>query len=164
MKEAVRPRVHVTKGGIATSIWVSGHREGPKSQATHPETKQPGTKQPGTKQKPGLTNKERAQRNFQKNTRPPSQSFAAMAGTSHLQPPRRQSQGQSYSDQSRPGQSRPDQHQPDQGRPGRAKPVWRESKEKWSLIISCAGIDMPPADLALFIEAKLQAVALKWDS
>ena len=31
------------------------------------------------------------------------------------------------------------------------------------MIVSCAGIDMAPGDLALFIEAKLKAEALQWD-
>jgi len=58
---------------------------------------------------------------------------------------------------------KPSQQEQGQGQRRRAKPVWRESEEKCSLIVSCAGIDMVAADLALFIEAKLQAVALKYD-
>jgi len=42
-------------------------------------------------------------------------------------------------------------------------PVWRPSVEPNTLIVSCAGLDMDPNDLALLIECKLPAASLKYD-
>ena len=81
MVEAERPRVRANSGGAASN-WVPAQDntdQGQGALATQPETTQPGTKQPGTKQKgmatrqtaAKLNDKERAQKNFQRNTRPP---------------------------------------------------------------------------------------------
>jgi len=46
----------------------------------------------------------------------------------------------------------------------RATPVWRESEENHTVIVSCAGIDMDPKDLCTLIEVKLKPLAMRFDA
>jgi len=131
------------RGMSRPGVW--GRREGGAAgaagnSATAGTSATPGTfsKRPGTTQAAlAASNKGKQPAN---SLRQPSRSYADMAAARHPQQPQQVAQG-----------------------PQRARPVWRESEEKCSVIVSCAGINMAPADLALYIEAKMKPTALKFD-